>query len=267
MKMKEKSESGGAYVRADQIDLKSLDEQLQRHLNRTWTMEKNKRREEEEEEEAASRQTAATRQDWEIDPSKLIVKGAIARGTFGTVHRGIYDGQDVAVKLLDWGEEGHRSDAEIASLRAAFTQEVAVWHKLDHPNVTKFIGATMGTSELHIQTDNGQVGMPSNVCCVVVEYCPGGALKSYLIKNRRRKLAFKLVVQLALDLARGLCYLHSKKIVHRDVKTENMLLDKTRTVKIADFGVARVEASNPNDMTGETGTLGYMAPEVYPLIL
>lgn len=63
----------------------------------------------------------------------------------------------------------------------------------------------------------------------------------------------------------GLCrlsYLHSQKIVHRDVKTENMLLDKTRTVKIADFGVARVEASNPNDMTGETGTLGYMAPEV-----
>jgi serine/threonine protein kinase len=51
--------------------------------------------------------------------------------------------------------------------------------------------------------------------------------------------------------------------VHRDVKTENMLLDKTRTVKIADFGVARVEASNPSDMTGETGTLGYMAPEVF----
>ena len=50
--------------------------------------------------------------------------------------------------------------------------------------------------------------------------------------------------------------------MHRDVKTENMLLDKTRTVKIADFGVARVEASNPSDMTGETGTLGYMAPEV-----
>lgn len=41
------------------------------------------------------------------------------------------------VKLLDWGEEGHRTEAEINSLRAAFTQEVAVWHKLDHPNVTK----------------------------------------------------------------------------------------------------------------------------------
>lgn len=60
----------------------------------------------------------------------------------------------------------------------------------------------------------------------------------------------------------SLSYLHSKKIVHRDVKAENMLLDAHKTLKIADFGVARVEAQNPQDMTGETGTLGYMAPEV-----
>ncbi|KAL9366955.1 hypothetical protein Peur_038154 [Populus x canadensis] len=267
----QKSESGGGYVRADQIDLKSLDEQLQRHLSRAWTVEKNKSKNDGDQGEGEgetqrltqnNNSTTITSHEWEIDPSKLIIKSVIARGTFGTVHRGIYDGQDVAVKLLDWGEEGHRSEAEVASLRAAFTQEVVVWHKLDHPNVTKFIGAVIGSTELNIQTENGHIGMPSNICCVVVEYCPGGALKSYLIKNRRRKLAFKVVVQLALDLARGLSYLHSKKIVHRDVKTENMLLDKTRTVKLADFGVARIEASNPNDMTGETGTLGYMAPEV-----
>ena len=67
----------------------------------------------------------------------------------------------------------------------------------------QFIGATMGSAELQIQTENGLIGMPSNICCVVVEYLAGGALKSYLIKNRRRKLAFKVVVQLALDLARG----------------------------------------------------------------
>ncbi|CAN4093522.1 unnamed protein product [Withania somnifera] len=199
---------------------------------------------------------------WEIDPSKLIIKTVIARGAFGTVHRGIYDGQDVAVKLLDWGEEGQRSQAEVSSVRTAFTQEVSVWHRLGHPNVTKFIGAAMGTPNLNIQTENGFIGIPRNLCCVVVEYLPGGTLKSFLIKNHRRKLAFKVVVQLALDLARGLSYLHSEKIVHRDVKTENMLLDRNRTLKIADFGVARVEASNPNDMTGETGTLGYMAPEV-----
>ncbi|KAI3726958.1 hypothetical protein L1987_66765 [Smallanthus sonchifolius] len=268
-KMKENNNNNNnndGFVRADQIDLKSLDEQLERHLSRVWTMEKNKKKQPDSEHSAAvtplSKSTATNRQDWEIDPSNLIIKSVLARGTFGTVHRGVYDGVDVAVKLLDWGEEGHRSEAEIQSLRAAFTQEVVVWHKLDHPNVTKFIGATMGSSELHIQTENGQIGMPSNICCVVVEYLAGGALKSYLIKNRRKKLPFKVVIQIALDLARGLSYLHSQKIVHRDVKTENMLLDKTRTVKIADFGVARVEASNPNDMTGETGTLGYMAPEV-----
>ncbi|KAL8231577.1 hypothetical protein R6Q57_001355 [Mikania cordata] len=256
------------FVRADQIDLKSLDEQLQRH-HLSSSCNSNTRRGRSFDKNTTtstnyphqpnySRLRIDTgsgnhhrhRQDWEIDPSKLLIKSVIARGSFGTVHRGVYDGLDVAVKLLDWGEEGHRTDAEIASLRAAFTQEVV------------FIGATMGTPELNIQGDNGHFGVPRNSCCVVVEYLPGGALKSFLIKNRRRKLAFKVVMQLALDLARGLNYLHTKKIVHRDVKTENMLLDKNRTLKIADFGVARVEASNPNDMTGETGTLGYMAPEV-----
>ena len=73
---------------------------------------------------------------------------------------------------------------------------------IDHI-VMQFIGATMGSSELNIQTENGQIGMPSNICCVVVEYLPGGALKNYLIKNRRKKLAFKVVVQMALDLSRG----------------------------------------------------------------
>lgn len=61
----------------------------------------------------------------------------------------------------------------------------------------------MGSSDLTVQTENGQIGMPRNVCCVVVEYLPGGALKNFLIKNRRRKLAFKVVIQLSLDLARG----------------------------------------------------------------
>lgn len=61
----------------------------------------------------------------------------------------------------------------------------------------------MGSSELQIQTESGQIGMPTSICCVVVEYLPGGTLKSFLIKNMRRKLAFKVVAQLALDLARG----------------------------------------------------------------
>ncbi|KAF3796070.1 Serine/threonine-protein kinase [Nymphaea thermarum] len=239
------------FFRADQIDLKSLDYQLEKHMSRVWSKDKE-----------AQRPNA----EWEIDLSKLDVKNVIAHGTYGTVYRGVYDGQDVAVKLLDWGEDGLSNEAETAALRASFKQEVAVWHKLDHPNVTKFVGASMGTSELKIparsSSNNFHETIPARACCVVVEYLPAGTLKQYLIKNRRRKLAFKVVIQIALDLSRGLSYLHSRKIVHRDVKTENMLLDSSRTLKIADFGVARVEAQNPKDMTGETGTLGYMAPEV-----
>lgn len=130
--MKEKAESGAGggvgYVRADQIDLKSLDEQLQRHLSRAWTMEKRKSLSDGEDNVnnkhnqnnfghrqlvfqrpllggggfnnndiiRSTAEVGRSRREWEIDPSKLIIKSVIARGTFGTVHRGIYDGQDVA---------------------------------------------------------------------------------------------------------------------------------------------------------------------------
>lgn len=242
-----------SFLRADKIDFKSWDVQLDKHLSRVWSRDREK-------------EAHTKKEEWEIDLAKLDIRNVIAHGTYGTVYRGVYDGQDVAVKVLDWGEDGLATAAETANLRTSFRQEVAVWHKLDHPNVTKFVGASMGTSDLKIPTNNTsnsvQNSLPSRACCVVVEYLPGGTLKKYLIRNCRKKLSFKIVVQLALDLSRGLSYLHSKKIVHRDVKTENMLLDLNRTLKIADFGVARVEAQNPRDMTGETGTLGYMAPEV-----
>uniref|UniRef100_A0A803LFN4 Protein kinase domain-containing protein n=1 Tax=Chenopodium quinoa TaxID=63459 RepID=A0A803LFN4_CHEQI len=229
--------------RADMIDFKNWDIHLEKHRDLN----------------------ATKKEDWEIDLAKLDLKHNIAHGTYGSVYKAVYDGRDVAVKVLDWGEDGMATEAETAALRSSFRQEVAVWHKLDHPNVTKFIGASMGTSNLLIPTNSGNLGnsLPSRACCVIVEYLAGGTLKNYLIRNRKRKLAIKVVIRLALDLSRGLSYLHSRKIVHRDVKTENMLLDTSGTLKIADFGVARVEAQNPRDMTGETGTLGYMAPEVF----
>lgn len=247
-----RSKKSIGYVRADLLNLADLDAALEKHLHKGLS--------------SNLPPTKREMEEWEIDPTKLILKNMVAQGTFGTVHRGVYNGQDVAVKFLDWGEEDTMSRTQIESFRSAFKQEVEVWHKLDHPNVTTFIGASMGSANLQIPSfqkgNDGYFHVGSNICCVVVEYLAGGTLKDYLIRNRRRKLAFKVVIQLALDLSRGLAYLHAKKIVHRDVKSENMLLDTKRNLKIADFGVARVEASNPKDMTGETGTLGYMAPEV-----
>lgn len=98
----------GGFVRADQIDLKSLDEQLEMHLNRTWTTDKKKKETDNVENGlvgfatggSSSSGTVKLTEEWEIDPSKLVIKGVIARGTFGTVHRGVYDGQDVAGKCI-----------------------------------------------------------------------------------------------------------------------------------------------------------------------
>ncbi|RRT74634.1 hypothetical protein B296_00009482 [Ensete ventricosum] len=245
--------SSDVLLRADRIDLKSLDIELEKLPNKTRSKDK------------AVVVDKEPKEEWQIDLSKLEIHSVIAQGTYGTVYRGTYDGQNVAV--LDWGaNDGTATGAEAASLRALFRQEVAVWHKLDHPNVTKFVGASVGTTGLKIpqkdSTSSVHASLPARECCaVVVEYLPGGTLKRYLIRNSERKLAYKNVIRLASDLSKG--YLHSQKIVHRDVKTENMLLDGRGNLKIADFGVARVEAQNPKDMTGQTGTLGYMAPEVY----
>lgn len=96
-KREKMKENNDGYVRADQIDLKSLDEQLQRHLNRALTLERKRKEQEEEEQlQLQLQQHQPSRADWEIDPSKLLIKSVIARGTFGTVHRGLYDGLDVA---------------------------------------------------------------------------------------------------------------------------------------------------------------------------
>ena len=101
-------ESSDGFVRADQIDLKSLDEQLERHLNKVLTLEKSNTKKAALDDSAALavagrasfssslKPTKRKKEEWKIDPSKLLVKSVIARGTFGTVHRGVYDSLDVA---------------------------------------------------------------------------------------------------------------------------------------------------------------------------
>ncbi|KAM3283177.1 hypothetical protein P3S67_026822 [Capsicum chacoense] len=246
-----------------EIDLRRMDEQLDKHFARIFG-ENNKKGFE----ECSKVEVTKVVEEWELDPKKLKISKFIAEGAYGSVYKGVYDRKQVAVKILDLSDEKRR-----ATVAKAFAQEVSIWNKLGHPNVARLIGASKRLPEV---SRNGKRRKWNFVArnhswekhragyCVVVEYVSGGTLRSHLLKNSiiGRRLSLNAVTKLALDVARGLSYLHSKKVVHRDVKTTNLVLDKEGRVKIIDFGVSRVEASCPTNMSAETGTIGYMAPEV-----
>ncbi|KAI3729022.1 hypothetical protein L6452_17668 [Arctium lappa] len=199
-----------------------------------------------------------------IDPSKLVLGKIVGRGSFGVVHKGSYQGQTVAVKVLDFGD-ARITEASVEFVKKDFIKEVNLWKNLHHPNITKMIGATMSMTMdcgNKIKKSKQKLKTESNFC-IVSEYVKGGTLRSYLSKNRHKKLPLKTVLRLALDIAKGLSYLHSKKIMHCDVKPENMLIDEQHIIKLADFGESRFESFELLLVrSGEIGTRGYMAPEV-----
>ncbi|KAK2076467.1 hypothetical protein QBZ16_000992 [Prototheca wickerhamii] len=157
-------------------------------------------------------------------------------GAFGDLYRGTYCGQDVAIKIL---RALHGSDAQIGE----FLQEVAIMRKVRHRNVVQFIGACTRAPNL----------------CIVFEFMSRGSVYEYV--RRCGPLRLPAVLRIALEVCRGMDYLHRRRIVHRDLKAANLLIDETGTVKIADFGVARV-LDQTGVMTAETGTYRWMAPEV-----
>lgn len=90
---------------------------------------------------------------------------------------------------------------------------------------------------------------------------PGGSLRNYLRQQQPHSVPLKLVLKLALDIARGMQYLHSEGILHRDLKSENLLLGGDMCVKVADFGISCLE-SQIGSAKGFTGTYRWMAPEM-----
>ncbi|KAI5069934.1 hypothetical protein GOP47_0014277 [Adiantum capillus-veneris] len=175
--------------------------------------------------------------DWELDSNLLKLEHKVASGSFGDLYKGTYCGQDVAIKLLK--HENFSSQIE-----REFSQEVFIMRKVRHKNVVQFIGACTKASRF----------------CIVTEFMAGGSLYDYLHRQNR---VFKspMLLRVALDIAKGMDYLHQNNIIHRDLKAANLLLDENEVVKVADFGVARFQ-SQSGAMTAETGTYRWMAPEV-----
>ncbi|KAJ6996967.1 hypothetical protein NC653_013526 [Populus alba x Populus x berolinensis] len=173
---------------------------------------------------------------WEIDTSQLKVENKVASGSYGDLYRGTYCSQEVAIKVL-------KPERVSAEMLREFSQEVYIMRKVRHKNVVQLIGACTQSPNL----------------CIVTEFMAKGSLYNFLHKQ---KGVFKLpsLIKVAIDVSKGMNYLHQNNIIHRDLKTANLLMDENEVVKVADFGVARVQTQS-GVMTAETGTYRWMAPE------
>ncbi|KAJ4790964.1 cysteine-rich RECEPTOR-like kinase [Rhynchospora pubera] len=169
----------------------------------------------------------------------------LGKGGFGSVYKGILpDGQEIAVKRLAGG-----SDQGITE----FKNEVDFLAKLKHKNLVQLLGCCITNQE--------------KLLCY--EYLPNGSLDKILFArdmSRRAELCWKLRYKIIEGISNGLHYLHEEsrlKIIHRDLKVSNILLDKDMNPKIADFGLARFfeEEETHKETNILAGTFGYMAPE------
>ncbi|GJS08433.1 probable LRR receptor-like serine/threonine-protein kinase RFK1 isoform X1 [Tanacetum coccineum] len=167
----------------------------------------------------------------------------IGEGGFGPVYKGtLRDGTIIAVKQLSSrSRQGNRE----------FLNEIGVISCLQHPNLVKLHGYCI---------EGGQL-------LLVYEYMENNSLASALFDSNKSRtlLDWATRFRICVGIARGLAFLHEEsrlKIVHRDIKATNVLLDKDLNPKISDFGLARLdEDENTHVSTRVAGTIGYMAPE------
>ncbi|XP_044340924.1 receptor-like serine/threonine-protein kinase ALE2 isoform X5 [Triticum aestivum] len=168
----------------------------------------------------------------------------IGEGGFGRVYEGILeDGERVAVKVLKRDDQQGTRE---------FLAEVEMLSRLHHRNLVKLIGIC---SEEHMR-------------CLVYELVPNGSLESHLHGSDKDTalLDWDARLKIALGAARGLAYLHedsSPRVIHRDFKSSNILLEHDFTPKVSDFGLARTAIGEGNEhiSTRVMGTFGYVAPE------
>ncbi|KAJ4962126.1 hypothetical protein NE237_022036 [Protea cynaroides] len=187
--------------------------------------------------------------DWEIEPSELDFSNAITigKGSFGEIIKASWRGTPVAVKRI------LPSLSDDRLVIQDFRHEVNLLVKLRHPNIVQFLGAVTDKKPLML----------------ITEYLRGGDLHQYL--KEKGSLSPSTAVNLALDIAKGMAYLHNEPnvIIHRDLKPRNVLLVNSSAdhLKVGDFGLSKlIKVKNSYDvykMTGETGSYRYMAPEVF----
>ncbi|KAI4376871.1 hypothetical protein MLD38_014580 [Melastoma candidum] len=165
----------------------------------------------------------------------------LGKGAFGCVYKGkLEDDIHIAVKKLD-------SSTNDAS--KVFESEVGLLSRMHHPNVISLLGYCV----------DGQSKF------IVYELMQNGSLETHLYgPSQGSALTWYTRMKIALDIARGLEYLHERcnpPVIHRDLKSANILLDANYNAKLSDFGLAITEVTRKKNKVKLSGTLGYVAPE------
>ncbi|KAK5833447.1 cysteine-rich receptor-like protein kinase 2 [Gossypium arboreum] len=166
----------------------------------------------------------------------------LGQGGFGTVYKGaLPDGREIAVKRLFYNNR-HRA--------ADFYNEVNIISSVEHKNLVRLLGCSCSGPE----------------SLLIYEFLPNKSLDHFIFDpSRGKELTWEKRYQIIIGTVEGLVYLHenpTNKIIHRDIKASNILLDLKFRAKIADFGLARsFEEDKSHISTAIAGTLGYMAPE------
>merc|ERR1719487_1583929 len=177
-----------------------------------------------------------------IRPEQLIFGPPLGSGGSAQVYRGSWQGQEVAIKKI----------SGVAHLEE-MTKEINALRRLRHPRLVRFIGACIQPPLL----------------LVVTEFMSGGSLHDRLFdsKGKHQPLTTQQRGCISVQTTEGLNFLHGQRIVHRDLKSMNILLDGAGNAKICDFGLAqqmKIEATHiTRKQEGEGGSPRYMAPECY----
>uniref|UniRef100_A0A0E0IR94 Protein kinase domain-containing protein n=1 Tax=Oryza nivara TaxID=4536 RepID=A0A0E0IR94_ORYNI len=173
----------------------------------------------------------------------------LGSGTFGTVYHGKWKGSDVAIKRIKKSCFTGQS-SELERLANEFWREAEILSKLHHPNVVAFYGVVKDG--------------PGGTLATVTEFMVNGSLR-HVLQRKDKYLDRRKRLIIAMDAAFGLEYLHSKNIVHFDLKCDNLLVnlkDQSRPIcKVGDFGLSKIKR-NTLVSGGVRGTLPWMAPEL-----
>lgn len=166
----------------------------------------------------------------------LMFYEVIGKGGFGTVYRGEYEAQPVAIKRIEKGDLAGEGEKQ-------FIHEVGIMARLRSPYITQFYGACF---------ERGRA-------CLAMEYMAGESLEAAIKEKRLLSPAQKKSI--VLSVARGLHYLHSQKVIHADVKTGNILLNEHTEAKLTDFGLSQTRMTSIVDIRTSSQALRWQAPE------